>query len=620
VLDWVFRGDAVDDGDLGLAVRKVRQYERLSPSGKPEVVRGYQAQHHWWGQPRSWWIPHPDWERGQQEWITAGEKGWARTGKENWARGEAAAREAEHGAGGARGTPAGSTGKEASRAGLNTERTAEKAEHGTAKPVTVPRTAHGGATPRPQLPEHGYLRPDPARLERTRGTYKRPQDHPFFKKNPLSAENVRNRYGEATEAEKHQGMRWYEDMHRLAWALGGGDAARGAGVLAALSPQTGWPINMFNAARYLAEGRPEGKMQATGDMRKSAERILAGEHPNDVLKSPKTNAFGVLGALGADHPEDEHGRVVVDRHAMSVAAGKRLTKEDVSGKGENATPIGDDFFYEHVADMYRHAARDISEQTGQEIAPHQLQAITWLVQQRMNEAGDIREGKGKGLRTNMRNAWNNWGDYAREHGLRTELGTTSLPPTPITRGEVAASGGLETGGGPSRPVSAAEFHDIATQGRQILDDSRGDSAPPEGLVANWESLKAQAWAEVQLSWGGMTIDARTGEPLPQGADKFATTVKPPGIETMSIPEGGTEAQFDKAMDAAFQRFEPLLERAGYHLGIFHDDATHRIDFDPVFVSDTQSQAEAIGAYTHNVGGSYHFASGNGYWPPHIQGQ
>lgn len=596
----------VREDDVELATRHVRQYTRHSPTGKPEVVRSYQAQHHWWGQPQQWWIPHPDWIRGQQEWVTAGEKGWAEKGKENWAKGEAAAREAQHGAGGARNVPS-KTGKDASRGSLDTTRTAEKAEHGTAK------QGPKGASPRPQLPEHGYLRPDPARLERKprKGSYSRPQDHPFFKKNPLSADNIVRAFDESTQAEKHQGMRWYEDMHRLAWALGGGDAAKGAGVLAALSPQTGWPVNMFNAARYLAHGQVEGKMQATGEMRKSAERILAGEHPNDVLKSPKTNAFGVLGALGADHPEDELGRVVVDRHAMSVAAGKRLMKEDVSGKGENASPIGDSFFYEHVADMYREAARAVSEREGTEIAPHQLQAITWLRQQRFNEAKDLREGKGKGLRTNMRNAWQNWADYAREHGLRTELGTTSLPPTPITESEAR---------GNSRAVSAAEFHDIATQGRQILDDSRGDSAPPEGLVANWESLKQQAWAEVQQSWGGMTIDARTGEALPQGADKFATTVKPPGIETMSIPEGATEAQFDKAMDAAFERFEPLLERAGYHLGIFRDDDTHRIDFDPVFVSDTQAHAEAVGAYSHNIGGSYRFSDGNGYFPPHIKGQ
>ncbi len=616
MLDWVFRGDAVDDDeDLSLAVRQVRQYERKSPAGKPEVVRGYQAQHGWWTKPRTWWIPHPDWERGQQEWITAGEKGWERTGKENWAKGqeEWKTREAERGEGGARTAPGSGTARKASEASGSTERTAEKAEHGTVKPVDVPKPAHGGATSRPQLPAHGYLRPDSSRLERKarKGSYSRPQDHPFFKKNPLSAENIKNRYGEATEAEKHQGMRWYEDMHRLAWALGGGDAVKGAGILAALSPQTGWPINLFNAARYLAEGRPEGKMQATGDMRKSAERILAGEHPNDVLKSPKTNAFGVLGALGADHPDDEHGRVVVDRHAMSVAAGKRLMKEDVGGKGENASPIGDDFFYEHVADMYRHAARDISEQTGQEIAPHQLQAITWLVQQRMNDAGDIAQGKGQGQRSGMRNAWLNWAKYAREHGLRTELGTTALPPVPITAAEAR---------GNSRPVTAAEFHQVASQGRDLLNSYEDNRSPITGLTSNWQALRDQAWQAVQGSWDGVTIDAHTGELVPDGADKFAVSVKPPGVHTISIPENATEAEFDRAMDLALERFGSLLEGQNFHLGVFRDDENHRIDFDPVLVVDHQAQAEAIGAYSHNIGGSYRFSDGNGYFPPHIKGQ
>jgi len=37
----------------------------------------------------------------------------------------------------------------------------------------------------------------------------------------------------------------------------------------------------------------------------------------------------------------------------------------------------------------------------------------------------------------------------------------------------------------------------------------------------------------------------------------------------------------------------------------------------VLVVDTQAEAEAIGAYTHNIGGAYRFSDGNGYWPPHI---
>ena len=125
----------------------------------------------------------------------------------------------------------------------------------------------------------------------------------------------------------------------------------------------------------------------------------------------------------------------------------------MSGKGENATPIGNERMYEHVADMYREAARTISEREGPEIAPHQLQAITWLQQQRMNTLDDQTRpgGTAKGIITGMRNAWDNWADYAREHGLRTELGTTSLPPTPITEAEVAASGGLGPTAGPAAP-------------------------------------------------------------------------------------------------------------------------------------------------------------------------
>jgi hypothetical protein len=579
VPDWVFRDEP---GGAVLAARpvRVRQYERTSPSGRPEIVHGYQALRAWWDQPKNWWIPHPDWIKGQQEWVTAGEKGWAAAAAKNRA--------------GERAEP--KTGGAAAEAAQDREQAAR------------------GASPRPQLPEHGYIRPDPARLERTRGTYKRPQDHPFFKKNPLSAVNIVKSFDESTPAERHQGMRWYEDGHRLAWALGGGDAAKGAGMLSALSPQTGWPVNMFNAARILAEGDvPEGPFMATGDMRKNALAILNGAHPNDVLKSPKTNAFGLLLSLGADHPDDEHGRVVVDRHAMSVAAGRRLMKEDVNGKGENRSPIGDEYFYEHVADMYREAARVISEREGQEIAPHQLQAITWLRQQRANAADDAARpgGTGKGQATGMRNAWLSWQAYAREHGLRTELGTTALPPTPITEAEAR---------GNSRPVSAAEFHDIASQGRDLLSKFEDSRSPVTGLTGNWDSLRDQAWEAVQASWGGVTIDAHTGELVPDGADKFAVSVKPPGIATISIPEGATEAEFDRAMDEALQRFGPLLESSQFHLGVFHDDENHRIDIDPVLVVDTQAEAEAIGAYTHNIGGSYRFSDGNGYWPPHIKGE
>jgi hypothetical protein len=594
----VIRGD--DEAEL--AVRQVRQYERRSPTGKPEVVHGYQAQ-------RAWWIPHPDWVKGQQSWITAGEKGWQEAGARNRAGERAEPRSPETAAQEHAEEPGEQErGQAAWRAMSESASRARQGPAGRARRAAEATLA--------ERPEHGYLRPDPARLHRERGTYKKPEDHPFFQRNPMSAQNIVRAYDGSTPSERFQGMRWYEDAHRVAWALGGGDVVKGAAVLSAYSPQTGWPVNLFNAARSLAGGRALGKGEAmaTDDMKRNAERVMAGEHPEDVLTAPKTNAFGRLIALGRDHPDDELGQVVVDRHAMSVAAGKRLLKEDVQGKGERRSPIGADPFYSHVADMYREAAYLISQREGEEISPHQLQAVTWLYQQRMNnilDSGGAGAASRKGLITGMRNAWARWEEWAREHGLSTQLGTTAASPAPITESEAR---------GNSRPVPAEEFYQLATQGRDMLQQMREGKSAITGLTGKWDKIKVGAWAEVQKSWGGMTVDAHTGRALPDGADKYALSVKPPGIETISVPEGAGQAQFERAMDEALVKFRPLLEHKNSYLGIFHDDEHNRIDIDPVTVVGSTHEVEAIGSYSHNIGGAYHFKTGDGYFPPHIKGE
>lgn len=586
--DWTVRAE---DGDTALANVSVRQYERTSPSGRPEVVHQYQRQ--------SWWIPHPDWLRGEQRWITAGEAAWRQRGEE--ARAKARATDAA-------------------------EDAAEKGgQHVVSRQGTSPVREGGAAAARGvvgqgtewERPVHGYERPDPERLvnpKPRKGQYARPEDHPFFKQVPVSKENIKAAFKEATPSEKYQGRRWYPDAHRLAWALGGGDAQLGALMLSAYSPRSGWPVNMFNAARSLARGKAIGPGEGLvmGLHQNYGEKILAGERDVDkALPSPKTNAFARLIAAGIDHPDDPLGQVVVDAHAMSVAAGRRLTKEE-----GDLLPIDKQQFYAYVADKYREAAADLSEETGQEVSPSELQAITWLVQQRRNteadtlaaEAGD-RAAKGRlALQKSMGQQWRQWEQYAREHGHGTQLGTTAMAPVPITAAEAR---------GDSRPVSAAEFHQIATRGRDLLNASEGSTSPLTGLAGNFDALKSQAWDEVQQPWGGMTIDAHTGEPLASDADKYALSVKPPGMSTISVPDTGSQKQFDAAMSEALVKFRAVLEQQGYYLGIFHDDANHRIDIDPVMVVDNRQDAEAIGAYTHNVGGAYHFASGNGFWPPHI---
>ena len=171
--------------------------------------------------------------------------------------------------------------------------------------------------------------------------------------------------------------------------------------------------------------------------------------------------------------------------------------------------------------------------------------------------------------------------------------------------------------GDSRPVSAAEFQRLATRGQAQLDVLSAKATGTAGLDRNWPKVKEQAFAEVQKSWGGATIDARTGKPLPQGANAYAITVKPQGMQTVSVPENATQAQFDAAMDRARKRYGPILERKDHYLGVFHDDENGRIDIDPVLVVRHREDVDTIGAATRAIGGAYNFSDGNGYWPPHV---
>jgi hypothetical protein len=71
------------------------------------------------------------------------------------------------------------------------------------------------------------------------------------------------------------------------------------------------------------------------------------------------------------------------------------------------------------------------------------------------------------------------------------------------------------------------------------------------------------------------------------------------------------------MDIARGKYARALARGGTYLGIFHDDDNARIDIDPVTIVATPRDVESIGACTHAIGGAYHFATGNGYFPPHV---
>jgi hypothetical protein len=177
--------------------------------------------------------------------------------------------------------------------------------------------------------------------------------------------------------------------------------------------------------------------------------------------------------------------------------------------------------------------------------------------------------------------------------------------SPITEGEAR---------GNSRPVTAAEFQRLALEGRDKLNEIQAGDWSTRGLDANWDEIKRTLYTEVGKAWGGATIDPRTGSELPQGADVYALSIT---RETMSIGEQATWEEFDAAMDTARGQYAAELVRGGTYLGVFHDDYHNRIDIDPVTIVATSDDAEKIGAYTHAIGGAYHFATGNGLFPPHV---
>ncbi len=265
--------------------------------------------------------------------------------------------------------------------------------------------------------------------------YPVPGQHPWFQAQPVHADNVIAHWDQATPEEHAQGERWYSDAHLVAKAIArlhpgiktDAEAAhKGAGVLSAYSPRTNWSANMHNAARSFADQKAVAKGEGISVMNvhhQAAEKIMAGTPHHEALNGPKTQDFAHLIEHGGNEPA-AHGaaaqpshRVVIDAHALSVAAGHRLPSADAE-----TWPGGTRHYYEHVADTYRHAAGALSHREGRTIAPHQVQAVTWLVRQRLNSAEAGPSGGEKGRATVQRNNREQWKGLAGEHGIPGQVG------------------------------------------------------------------------------------------------------------------------------------------------------------------------------------------------------
>ncbi len=180
-----------------------------------------------------------------------------------------------------------------------------------------------------------------------------------------SADNILAVYRGARPDQIAAGLSWYGDARKVAKLLANGDVRVGAGVLAALSPQTSWAQNMTLAARAFDEGVATGH---TGANLAKANRILLGEDPEEVLgwnlanprSGHKVRNFyrNIVNPTG---PE-----CTIDRHAFNIAKGYVTT--DVERR--QLDRVGE---YARFAALYTEVATALG------IPVAALQAITWVV-------------------------------------------------------------------------------------------------------------------------------------------------------------------------------------------------------------------------------------------------
>ena len=168
----------------------------------------------------------------------------------------------------------------------------------------------------------------------------------------------------SSEAES-VGARWYPEAHEIAISLGKlagykgdmGQVTVGAGILAALSPQTDWGDNIHMAHMLIGTGHATGQTTVNNN---KALRILEGNDPMTVLKGRK-----VVPIYQAIVNPTGNNPTVVDRHASAVYMGRSLEERELN---QLQSPV----IYKRISGAYARAAKMKG------VHPNVLQAQTWL--------------------------------------------------------------------------------------------------------------------------------------------------------------------------------------------------------------------------------------------------
>lgn len=180
------------------------------------------------------------------------------------------------------------------------------------------------------------------------------------------ARHILETWALATDSEREEGLKWYQEARKLAESLDPQDPRRAAAVIAVLSPMTHWDRNVALAVDAYA-GRP---LRCLSNNAAKARRIVAGEDPETVVKGSKVRAF-----WNAISDPTDGSAIVIDRHAVELAFGQVMTDDQ---RNKILEPRGG---YEGVCHRYQCAAELIGE-----VTPVDVQAVTWVVWRRVKKA------------------------------------------------------------------------------------------------------------------------------------------------------------------------------------------------------------------------------------------
>ncbi len=166
------------------------------------------------------------------------------------------------------------------------------------------------------------------------------------------------------------GLNWYQEANQYASnlaALYNTTLKVTAGMIAALSPQNKWHTNKLDVANLL-EAYQNGldvydiKVSTFNLNKGKAIFIMFGDNPLDIIKGNKTRSFyrNILNPLDVNF-------VTVDRHAVSIALGERVTNPN-----EISYYVRTDKRYLQMVEYYKLAAKELN------LLPCQAQSISWV--------------------------------------------------------------------------------------------------------------------------------------------------------------------------------------------------------------------------------------------------